>query len=35
LEMVEKGSPFPAPPKILQGRIFNISVPVAFKLSNG
>ena len=35
LEMVEKASPFPAPPKVLQGRTFNISVPVAFKLSNG
>ena len=35
LEMVEKASPFPTPPKVLQGRTFNISVPVAFKLSNG
>jgi periplasmic protein TonB len=35
LEMVEKASPFPAPPKALQGRTFNISVPVAFKLANG
>lgn len=35
LEMVEKASPFPAPPKVLQGNIFNISVPVAFKLANG
>ncbi len=35
LEMVEKASPFPAPPKVLQGSTFNISVPVAFKLANG
>jgi periplasmic protein TonB len=35
LEMVQKAAPFPAPPKILQGRTFNISVPVAFKLANG
>lgn len=35
LEMVEKASPFPAPPKVLQGRTLSISVPVAFKLSNG
>jgi periplasmic protein TonB len=35
LEMVERASPFPAPPKVLQGSTFNISVPVAFKLANG
>lgn len=35
LEMVKKASPFPAPPKELQGRTFNISVPVTFKLANG
>ena len=36
LEMVEKASPFPPPPKALQGsNTFNISVPVAFKLANG
>jgi periplasmic protein TonB len=35
LEMVKKAAPFPAPPKALQGSIFNISVPVAFKLADG
>lgn len=35
LEMVKKASPFPAPPKELQGRTFNITVPVAFKLASG
>jgi periplasmic protein TonB len=35
LEMVKKASPFPAPPKELQGRTFNISVPVSFKLATG
>lgn len=35
LKMVEKASPFPAPPKALQGRSFNITVPVSFKLANG
>lgn len=35
LEMVKKASPFPPPPRLLQGRTFNISVPVAFKLANG
>jgi len=34
LEMVRKASPFPAPPKALQGRTFNISVPVTFKLAS-
>ncbi len=34
LKMVEKASPFPTPPTILQGDSFNISVPVAFKLAN-
>ncbi|MFT7227551.1 MAG: protein TonB [Methylophilaceae bacterium] len=35
LAMVKKASPFPAPPKALQGRSFNITVPVSFKLANG
>ncbi len=35
LKMVEKAAPFPAPPKALQGRTFNITVPVSFKLANG
>lgn len=35
LEMVKKASPFPTPPKELQGRTFNISVPVSFKLAAG
>lgn len=35
LKMVEKAAPFPAPPKALQGRSFNITVPVSFKLANG
>lgn len=32
LEMVKKASPFPAPPDVLQGRSFHLTVPVAFKL---
>ncbi len=32
LEMVRKASPFPAPPEALRNRIFNIMVPVSFKL---
>ena len=35
LAMVKKASPFPAPPKALQGRSFNITIPVSFKLANG
>jgi periplasmic protein TonB len=35
LEMVKLASPFPAPPKELQGRTFNITVPVSFKLADG
>ncbi len=35
LKMVEKAAPFPAPPKALLGRTFNITVPVSFKLANG
>jgi len=35
LAMVKKAAPFPRPPKALQGRTFNISVPVSFKLANG
>lgn len=35
LEMVKKASPFPPPPKELQGRTFDISVPVTFKLASG
>ncbi|KAG1647897.1 Molybdopterin molybdenumtransferase [Nymphon striatum] len=35
LKMVEKASPFPAPPTLLQGDSFNISVPVVFKLTDG
>lgn len=35
LKMVKKASPFPAPPSILQGDSFTISVPVVFKLKNG
>jgi periplasmic protein TonB len=34
LEMVRKAAPFPAPPEVLRGRSFNISVPVSFKLEN-
>lgn len=34
LKMVEKASPFPAPPIILKGESLNISVPVIFKLAN-
>jgi protein TonB len=34
LEMVRKASPFPAPPEVLRGRSFNITVPVSFKLEN-
>jgi periplasmic protein TonB len=34
LEMVRKASPFPAPPEVLRGRNFNITVPVSFKLEN-
>lgn len=32
LEMVNKASPFPAPPEALRNRTFNITVPVSFKL---
>lgn len=32
LEMVKKASPFPAPPSVLQGRSFNVLVPVSFRL---
>lgn len=32
LEMVKKASPFPAPPEVLQGRSFHLTVPVAFRL---
>lgn len=35
LAMIKKAAPFPAPPKALQGRTFNITVPVTFKLANG
>jgi protein TonB len=35
LKMVNKAAPFPPPPKALQGRSFNISVPVTFKLAKG
>jgi periplasmic protein TonB len=34
LEMARKASPFPAPPEVLRGRSFNITVPVSFKLEN-
>jgi periplasmic protein TonB len=34
LEMVRKASPFPAPPDVLRGRSFNITVPVSFKLES-
>jgi periplasmic protein TonB len=32
LEMVKKAAPFPAPPEILKSDVFNIQVPVSFKL---
>lgn len=32
LEMVRKAAPFPAPPEILKSSMFNIQVPVSFKL---
>lgn len=32
LEMVKKAAPFPAPPDILKSSVFNIQVPVSFKL---
>jgi protein TonB len=32
LEMVEKASPFPAPPEALRGSNFSIKVPIPFKL---
>ncbi len=32
LEMVRKAAPFPAPPEILKNSVFNILVPVSFKL---
>lgn len=32
LEMVEKASPFPAPPEALSGNNFSIKVPIPFKL---
>lgn len=32
LEMVRKAAPFPAPPEILKSDVFNIQVPVSFKL---
>ncbi len=35
LKMAEKAAPFPKPPLALQSQIFNITVPVSFKLSSG
>ncbi len=35
LSMAKKAAPFPAPPKALAGSLFNISVPISFKLANG
>ena len=32
LEMARKAAPFPAPPEVLRGRNFNLTVPVSFKL---
>lgn len=32
LEMVEKALPFPAPPEVLRGNSFTITVPIPFKL---
>jgi len=32
LEMVEKATPFPAPPDVLRGNSFSIKVPIPFKL---
>jgi len=32
LEMVSKAAPFPPPPEILKSSVFNIQVPVSFKL---
>ena len=32
LEMVKKAAPFPPPPEILKSSIFNIQVPVSFRL---
>lgn len=32
LEMVKKASPFPAPPDVLKGRAFNLTIPISFRL---
>ncbi|PKO25301.1 MAG: energy transducer TonB [Betaproteobacteria bacterium HGW-Betaproteobacteria-8] len=32
LEMIKKAAPFPSPPDILKSSVFNIQVPVSFKL---
>ena len=32
LNMVKRASPFPKPPKELQSKIFNVLVPISFKL---
>jgi protein TonB len=32
LNMIEKAAPFPAPPEVLRGSSFSITVPIPFKL---
>ena len=32
LNMVKRASPFPKPPKELESKIFNVIVPISFKL---
>ena len=32
MNMVKKASPFPKPPKELESKIFNVIVPISFKL---
>ena len=34
MNTVKKASPFPKPPKELESRIFNVSVPINFSLKN-
>ena len=32
MAMIKRASPFPKPPKELESRIFNVIVPISFKL---
>jgi periplasmic protein TonB len=34
MNMIKRASPFPKPPKKLESRIFNVIVPISFKLQN-